>query len=376
MENKERENLISCLYDLINRNFKLDDIKNLEFYEFTSDESLFIKVNDILLDPDLKKLDYTWDDKYDLIKDLQHLISNNLKKRAIEKEFINTLIKYDDDWLKDIRDIIIDNICDNGFKGYLGVVYLRIFYSSISKDDYSVERTNVDSFQFNKLYNKDDINKLRSSLLKSIKEKVGNSMKTQTENKIIEKDLGITKSGGAEANISDLDAFGNGDTFKLLCKTSSKEQGWMKSTKVCNAPMGCIVQVTTQQKNPDGSYAVAEALTYVPGCHIDTTVEPRTLGPIKMNDTRLDKDIKDLQEYLINRILITIRSKHVRFINNIEYIRTSVFNEKVVLYIKCITGEYESIVTDIDFKDFKRCNIDDILLYLKYYLNLKYVKER
>ena len=26
-----------------------------------------------------------------------------------------------------------------------------------------------------------------------------------------------------------------------------------------------LVQVTTQQRNPDGSYAIAEALTYVPG---------------------------------------------------------------------------------------------------------------
>jgi len=31
---------------------------------------------------------------------------------------------------------------------------------------------------------------------------------------------------------------------------------------------GCVVQVTTQQRNPDGSYAVAEALTFVPGVHI------------------------------------------------------------------------------------------------------------
>jgi hypothetical protein len=27
---------------------------------------------------------------------------------------------------------------------------------------------------------------------------------------------------------------------------------------------GVVVQVTTQQRNPDGSYAVAEALTFVP----------------------------------------------------------------------------------------------------------------
>jgi hypothetical protein len=51
----------------------------------------------------------------------------------------------------------------------------------------------------------------------------------------------------------------------------------MKSTKVCNLPSGCIVQVTTQQKNPDGSYAVAEALTYVSGINMDKSCEPRVL---------------------------------------------------------------------------------------------------
>ena len=54
----------------------------------------------------------------------------------------------------------------------------------------------------------------------------------------------------------------------------------MKSTKVCNVFGGCIVQVTTQQKNPDGSYAVAEALTYVPNVQIDISSEPRKLAPI------------------------------------------------------------------------------------------------
>jgi len=79
-----------------------------------------------------------------------------------------------------------------------------------------------------------------------------------------EKDLNITEVRGAKANISDLKVFGNGDTFALLCKASSQDQGWMKSTKVCNLFNGCIVQVSTQQKNPDGSYVVAEALTFVP----------------------------------------------------------------------------------------------------------------
>lgn len=91
------------------------------------------------------------------------------------------------------------------------------------------------------------------------------------------KDLGITEVRGAKANISDLVVYGDGDTFALLCKASSKDQGWMKSTKVANVPSGCIVQVTTQQKNPDGSYAVAEALTFVPDVNIDVKSDPRRL---------------------------------------------------------------------------------------------------
>ena len=32
--------------------------------------------------------------------------------------------------------------------------------------------------------------------------------------------------------------------------------------------IGCVVQVTTQQRNPDGSYTVAEALTFVPDTNV------------------------------------------------------------------------------------------------------------
>lgn len=95
-----------------------------------------------------------------------------------------------------------------------------------------------------------------------------------------EKDLGITEVRGAKANIPDLQVYGDGDAFALLCKASSAEQGWMKSTKVCNVPGGCIVQVTTQQKNPDRSYAVAEALTFVPGVHLDKEYYPRVFVAI------------------------------------------------------------------------------------------------
>jgi len=56
--------------------------------------------------------------------------------------------------------------------------------------------------------------------------------------------------------------------FALLCKASSQVEGWMKSTKAMQVPCGCIIQVTTQQRNPDGSWAVAEALTFAPGVKI------------------------------------------------------------------------------------------------------------
>lgn len=121
----------------------------------------------------------------------------------------------------------------------------------------------------------------------------------------MEKDLGITEVRGAKANISDLVVYGDGDTFALLCKASSKEQGWMKSTKVANVEDGCIVQVTTQQKNPDGSYAVAEALTFVPRTNIDLTAEPRRLISTDrfgncltsgMINPRSDEEVKAEQE--------------------------------------------------------------------------------
>lgn len=97
------------------------------------------------------------------------------------------------------------------------------------------------------------------------------------ESKVRDKTLNISEVRGAREYIPDLEVYGDGDTFALLCKASSKEEGWMKSTKVCNVPGGCIVQVTTQQMNYNGSYAVAEALTYVPGVRIDVTVTPRRL---------------------------------------------------------------------------------------------------
>jgi len=78
------------------------------------------------------------------------------------------------------------------------------------------------------------------------------------------KTLDNTSVEDVKKNVSDVKIVGNGDSFRLLCKASSKEQGWMKSCKAYEIDgVGCIVQVTTQQGDN-----IAEALTFVPGVTI------------------------------------------------------------------------------------------------------------
>ena len=86
-----------------------------------------------------------------------------------------------------------------------------------------------------------------------------------------DKTLNVTDVAGAKAAINDIQVFGNGDLWALVSKASSQSQGWMKSCKAMEIPgCGVCIQVTTQQRNPDGSYAVAEAVTFVPGARVDT----------------------------------------------------------------------------------------------------------
>ena len=75
------------------------------------------------------------------------------------------------------------------------------------------------------------------------------------------KSLHNTCSNGATKNVKDIIFWGNGDTFQLISKASSEAEGWFKSTKAMKCGKDVVIQVTTQQKNPDGSYSVAEALT-------------------------------------------------------------------------------------------------------------------
>ena len=85
------------------------------------------------------------------------------------------------------------------------------------------------------------------------------------------KSLHNTCANGAKKNVSDIVFWGNGDTFQLISKASSEAEGWMKSTKAMDCDGSVVVQVTTQQRNDDGSYSIAEALTTVPNATIEHT---------------------------------------------------------------------------------------------------------
>ena len=79
-----------------------------------------------------------------------------------------------------------------------------------------------------------------------------------------DKVLNNTNVEDVKKSTSDVEVFGNGDLFQLISKASSKEQGWMKSTKAMPIRgLGVVIQVTTQQGKQ-----IAEAVTFVPGATI------------------------------------------------------------------------------------------------------------
>ena len=81
---------------------------------------------------------------------------------------------------------------------------------------------------------------------------------------LIKKSLQNTTSNGATKNVKDIQFWGDSDTFKLISKASSEAEGWMKSTKAMEIEsIGCVIQTTTQQRNPDGSYSLCDTTTFV-----------------------------------------------------------------------------------------------------------------
>jgi hypothetical protein len=114
------------------------------------------------------------------------------------------------------------------------------------------------------------------------------------------KTLHNTTANGATKNVKDIQFWGNGDTFKLISKASSENEGWMKSTKAMEIEfVGCVVQVTTQQRTghnvrfltkdelvakygedhpvyeqySEPVYVIAEAVTFVPGVKLEEVFE-------------------------------------------------------------------------------------------------------
>lgn len=64
----------------------------------------------------------------------------------------------------------------------------------------------------------------------------------------------------------DVKVYGDPNNLKLLFKAQGKT--WLKSTKALQVPGGCVIQVTTERLQADGSWQNAEALVFVPGVTI------------------------------------------------------------------------------------------------------------
>lgn len=81
---------------------------------------------------------------------------------------------------------------------------------------------------------------------------------------VAEKTLDNVDIDAVKQAVPDVKVVGDGNLFQLLCKASSKKEGWMKSTKAMQiSEIGCVVQVTTQQNGQ-----IAEAVTFVAGVRI------------------------------------------------------------------------------------------------------------
>jgi hypothetical protein len=85
----------------------------------------------------------------------------------------------------------------------------------------------------------------------------------EVEKQELQKTLDVKNNKDLKEKVADVEIFGD-DVWHLLCKASSKEQGWMKSTKVMNVFGGCLVRVTTQNKDH-----VAESVVFVPHNQFD-----------------------------------------------------------------------------------------------------------
>ena len=74
-----------------------------------------------------------------------------------------------------------------------------------------------------------------------------------------------------------IETFGDLNMLQPIIKTACEKEGWSKSTKAIQFHHGCLIQVSSRQLNPDGSYMLSEALEFVPDIMIERSVD--TIGP-------------------------------------------------------------------------------------------------
>ena len=88
-----------------------------------------------------------------------------------------------------------------------------------------------------------------------------------------EKSLRNTNVEDVRRTTSDVVVVGDGDLWLLLSKASSEIQGWMKSCKAMQIEgVGCVVQTTSERRNPDGSWSVSDTQCFVPGVRVSDDV--------------------------------------------------------------------------------------------------------
>ena len=90
----------------------------------------------------------------------------------------------------------------------------------------------------------------------------------------MKRNLNNVNSEMVKRGAKDLRVYGNPDAWVLVCKASSEQQGWMKSTKAMNIPGCCLIQVTTEFRDPTTNelLACAEAITCVPQVHYNPEI--------------------------------------------------------------------------------------------------------
>jgi hypothetical protein len=100
-------------------------------------------------------------------------------------------------------------------------------------------------------------------------------IKDQDKELSTEKTLSNSANSTVKDNVPDVVLMGvKSNNWRLMCKAFSKNEGWMKSTKGLNLSTNqVLVQTTTQQKNSDGSYSIADTLICVNGNLIESDEE-------------------------------------------------------------------------------------------------------